>query len=258
MNGNSLDEHSTEFERAAGLSALGVIEGDERTRFEAHVRHCERCQLMSRLDAETVRALTLTAPEMDPSADFKARLLRRAAAELDQSPADAPPTPANVVPLNAAAYVQTPTGPKAAPDQPASPRRSNVIPFYRRSPVLSALAAVFVLALVSAGAFSYQNQTVAEIALHGDAPGDAVVIVRRSGAADLEMRNVPDPDPGYVYEAWIIPAGGRPVAAGVVTNGNGKIPLEGDPRGKTVAITREPGRVPDPTGKPLMVGSVQS
>lgn len=233
MNGNSLDEHSTEFERAAGLSALGLIEGEERTRFEAHVRQCERCQVMRRLDAETLRALTLTAPEMDPSPDFKVRLLQRAAAEL--------PTPSTSAGL-----------------QPIPLRRSNVIPFYRRSPVLSALAAVFVLALVSAGALSYQNQTVAEVALHGDAPGDAVVIVRRSGAADLEMRNVPDPDPGYVYEAWIIPPGGRPVAAGVVANGTAKISLEGDPRGKTVAITREPGRVPDPTSRPLMVGAVQS
>ncbi|GAC1314296.1 MAG: hypothetical protein NVSMB2_03500 [Chloroflexota bacterium] len=245
MNGNPLDEHSAEFERAAGLSALGVIDGEERTRFEAHVRHCERCQVMVRLDAETLRALTLSAPEMDPSPDFKARLLRRAAAELGQTSAAGSAAPAPDVEVTRST-------------EPIPLRPSNVIPFYRRSRTLSALAAVFVLALVSAGALSYENQPVAEVPLHGEAPGDAVVIVRRSGAAAVEMRNVPDPEPGYVYEAWIIPPEGRPVAAGVVTNGNGTIPLEGDPRGKTVAITREPGRVPNPTSKPLMVGALQS
>lgn len=241
MSDTQHDDHSIEFDQTAGLSALGIIEGDERQRFEAHLAHCERCQVRVRVDRDTLRGLLLSAPEMDPSPDFKQRLLQRAAAEL--AGAEAPPPPA----LRVVAR---------APASDAERRPATILPFYRRTRILSALAAVFALALVTVGAFSYQNQTVSQVALHGDAPGEAYVIVRRSGAAELEMRNVPDPGPGYVYEAWIIPPGDKPIAAGVTTSGNTRLTLEGDVRGKTVAITREAGRVPAPTGGPLMAATV--
>src|ERR671933_1127248 len=74
-----VDDHTDEFEQLAGLSALDVLEGDELARFERHAAGCERCRLMERLDRE---ALARAAPEMDPSPDFKARLMERAAQEL--------------------------------------------------------------------------------------------------------------------------------------------------------------------------------
>src|ERR1700674_1972094 len=92
MPNTPIDEHTDEFEQLAGLSALGVLEGDERARFEAHAAECERCRLMVRLDVETLARVSLLAPAMDPSPDFKARLMRRAAEELEQkaSAASAP------------------------------------------------------------------------------------------------------------------------------------------------------------------------
>ena len=86
--------------------------------------------------------------------------------------------------------------------------------------------------------------------------GSMTVIVRRSGAAQVDLHGVPDPEPGFVYEAWIIPAGQQPIAAGVGSSGSGSIPLDGDPRGKTVAITKERSRVSAPTSTPLMAGEV--
>jgi hypothetical protein len=85
-------------------------------------------------------------------------------------------------------------------------------------------------------------------------------VIKRSGAAELEMQGVPDPGQGYVYEAWIIPPGQgqAPVAAGITPTGNATIPLPRDVRGATVAITREPGRVDAPTSAPLMAAVVQS
>ena len=74
-----VDDHTEEFEQLAGLQALEVLEGEELRRFEEHAARCERCRLMVRLDRE---ALALAVPEMDPSPDFKARLMERAAAEL--------------------------------------------------------------------------------------------------------------------------------------------------------------------------------
>jgi hypothetical protein len=83
-------------------------------------------------------------------------------------------------------------------------------------------------------------------------------VVRRSGAAELVLQGVPDPEPGFLYEAWIIPQGGQPVAAGTATRGNAEVPLPGNVRGTTVAVTRERTRVDAPTSAPILATVVQS
>ena len=239
MAATPVDDHSQEFEQLAGLSALDVLEGAELERFERHSVQCERCQVMLRLDREALAHVSLVAPEMDPSPDFKARLMQRAAQEL----------------VAAAPTVEV-ERPEPIPLRPGRP--SNVVPLWRRSPWMNAVAAVFVLGIATVGAITYENQPIATVELHGTAPGTAVVVVRRSGAAELEMRGVPDPGPGFIYEAWIIPPGKEPVAAGTTARGEAKLPLEGDPRGSTVAITRERSRVTKPTSEPLLVGEVRT
>jgi anti-sigma-K factor RskA len=253
MPATPVDGHSEEFELLAGLAALDVLEGDERARFEQHAAECERCRVMVRVDREALAAVSLSAPPMDPSPDFKARLMQRAADELSTANA-----------AHAESVTQRPSEgrgdravPRGAEPIPFRPR-SNVIPFWRRSPWISALAAVLVVGLVSFGAFTYENQPVATYELSGGAPGQAVVIVRRSGAAELVMNGVPDPGPGFLYEAWVIPQGGQPIAAGTTTSGEAKVPLPGNVRGSTVAITREQRRVDAPTSAPIMATVVQS
>ena len=235
-----VDDHTDEFEQLAGLSALDLLEGDELARFERHAASCQRCRLMERLDRE---ALARAAPEMDPSPDFKARLMQRAAQELATPAAQHRPA-------------TTAQEPRAEPIPLRPP--PNVVPFWRRSRWLSALAAVLVIGLVSVGAFAYQNQVVATYSLSGNGPGSAIVVVRRSGAAELDMSGVPNPPAGFLYEAWVIPQGGQPVAAGTTTTGNATLPLPGDVRGKTVAITQERTRVDAPTSTPIMATAVQS
>jgi anti-sigma-K factor RskA len=269
MSNTPIDEHTEEFEQLAGLFALQVLQGDELARFEGHSAECERCQLMVRLDRETLARLSLVASAVDPSPDFKARLMRRAAEELEQKASAASTAPVTQVfahPEPASTPVQGP-GPVEEPPllsrprgevTPLPPRPANVLPFWRRSPWISALAAVLVVALVTAGAFTYANQPVATYELTGSAPGSARVVVRRSGAAELEMNGVPNPEPGFVYEAWIIPPGKAPVAAGTTTTGEATLPLSGDLRGTTVAITKERGRVDAPTGAPILATMVQS
>src|SRR5215472_3072900 len=256
-----VDDHTEEFEQLAGLEALGVLEGDDQARFEAHAAHCERCRLMVQLDRE---ALALAAPEMDPSPDFKARLMQRAAAELATTEADGsaqqsnvtPIAPPKVTPLRPAAMglpveqpaeaaqpveaveaeppvedAQRPEGEEPTPREPAK------IPFWRRTSWASAIAALLVIGIVTVGAFSYQNQVVASYALSGNLGGSAVVNVRRSGATELNLSGVQDPPPGYVYEAWIIPPTGQPIAAGTMQSGDASVPLAQVPDGATVAVT---------------------
>lgn len=231
----SVDEHTDEFEQLAGLSALDVLEGEELARFERHAATCARCRLMVRLDRE---ALARAAPEMDPSPDFKARLMRRAAEEL--AAAERPAANVSVLPA------------QRAPTPP-----TKVIPFWRRSAWASALAAIFAVALVTAGALIYENQVIASFSLSGDLPGNATVTVRRSGAAELDMNGVPDPGPGFIYEAWVIPRDGQPIPAGTAASGNTRLPLPRDVRGTTVAITRERTRVEAPTSAPILATEVQ-
>jgi anti-sigma-K factor RskA len=248
-----VDEHTEEFEQLAGLAALEVLEGDELSLFEGHAAGCERCRLMVRLDREALARVALSAPEMDPSPDFRARLLQRAADEIAAARPLETGTAQQLTPqAEQAGQLREPVElrPRALPP--------NVVPLWRRSPWISALAAVLVVALVTAGAFSYQNQPVATYTLSGSATGSATVIIRRSGAAELSMRGVPDPGPGFVYEAWVIPPDQQPVAAGTTTRGDATVPLPGDIRGATVAITREAGRVDKPTSAPVLAAVVQS
>jgi anti-sigma-K factor RskA len=217
-----VDDHTEEFEQLAGLAALDVLEGDEQRRFEDHAAHCERCQVMLRLDRE---ALARAAPEMDPSPDFKARLMQRAAQELSEE-------------------LLLPTA------EGRGEGRLIQFPWWRRTPRwASAIAAVFVLGVIAAGGYSYQNQVVASYPLSGSLAGTAVVTIRRSGAAELNLRVV-NPPPGQVYEAWVIPPGGAPVPAGLSPTGDATIPLSGVGSGTTVAITRERQRVDAPTDLP--------
>jgi anti-sigma-K factor RskA len=205
--------HTRDFEELAGLAALQALEGDELSEFEQHARTCQRCQAIERADREAVALLALAAPEMDPSPGFKERLMQRAAAELAERPAE--PEPREPIPL-----------------------RPRVVPF-RRPAWVASLAAVLVIALAGAGTYSYMNQVVTSVALAGSGPGQAVVQVRRSGAASLQMRGLPAPPAGYVYEAWIIPPGAAPVPAGTTSSGQADLPLRGQLQGTTVAITQE-------------------
>jgi hypothetical protein len=251
---------------------------------------------------------------MDPSPDFKARLMQRAAAELNAAdtrtrttqeasgepapppaegasppPEPIPPRPEAAPPESIAPRSEAslppepiPQRPEAAPPESIAPRSEaslppeqipprpearppeqipprpealppNVIPLWRRAPRwASALAAVLVLGVVALGGYSYQNQIVASYPLSGSVPGSATVNVRRSGAAELQMRGVASPPPGYLYEAWIIPPGGAPIAAGTAPSGDATLPLNDLGSGATVAVTQERSRVDAPTSAPVL------
>ena len=80
--GRPSSDHTADAESLAGLYAFGVLEGAELARFERHLAGCGRCAEVVDGDRDVVMALSLTAPEAEPSTDFKERLLARAAAEL--------------------------------------------------------------------------------------------------------------------------------------------------------------------------------
>jgi hypothetical protein len=83
-------------------------------------------------------------------------------------------------------------------------------------------------------------------------PGSAIVVIRASGVADLELRGLPNPPPGRVYEAWTLDANGTALMAGVYDDGDGTYRLDQSPLGRTLEITLEaaPGSE-RPTSAPI-------
>jgi hypothetical protein len=60
---------------ASAELALGVLSGAERAEAIMHVNGCARCQALVNELTETADALTLLAPELEPSAGFEQRVL---------------------------------------------------------------------------------------------------------------------------------------------------------------------------------------
>jgi anti-sigma-K factor RskA len=232
----SSSPHNSEAEEQAALYALELLEGAERVGFETHLAGCERCQALVDQDRLTTARLSAAAPEMEPSAGLKERLLRRAAGELARR--EEVPAPAPV---------------------PKRPRLIVLRGGLARA--LLPLAAVLVLALGVGGLIGqqwYGNQVLASATLQGTGvPGAAMVLVRRSGEAEVDLRGLPAPPSGHVYEVWAIPSGGQPIPAGTHAAGDGTVSLTVPVIGRTVAITVEPAPGSEaPTTQPLLVGAV--
>jgi anti-sigma-K factor RskA len=129
----------------------------------------------------------------------------------------------------------------------AAAQRTNVIPLRPRRWTVRSLAVVAAAACVGVGfgisALISGGKQVAEIA----------VVVQPNHTATLHMTGLGNAPQGKTYEAWIIPAGGTPRAAGTFTGADltlhGKLPAHA-----VVAVTLEKaGGVRASTQKPLVV-----
>lgn len=232
-------DHTPDHEQLAALSALRLLQGDERRAFEAHLAACPRCEQIVGEDRHTLAELAAIGPEVDPSPGFKERLLERARRELHSG--------------------ASPTS-DGRPHE-ASPERQRILPFRRRQawflPLVASLLVILGLSAVAAQQ-SYARQVVASAVLNGVLQqGTATVVVRRSGAVELELRGLPDPPSGQVYEAWVAGASGSVAAAGTSPSGTGTISLTEPAAGKTVLVTLEPAPgTPSPTSPPILRATV--
>ena len=69
-------EHSEETQALAALYALGSLDGDEKARFEQHLRDgCTVCEQEVRKLSGVVEELSLSAPPAEPSSGTRERLL---------------------------------------------------------------------------------------------------------------------------------------------------------------------------------------
>lgn len=237
--GQPAPDHTQDAESLAGLYAFGVLEGADLARFERHLATCGRCAEVVDGDQAIVSTLSLAAPEVEPSADFKDRLFARAAVEVAARGDDAPGAGGGgvgVVPFRAG--------------------RSRSHPLAWLLP----LAAVIVMLLAGGGLLQRQ---VAQERIVAVAPlenrlerGQAQLVVRGSGEAVVQLSGFDDLNDGRVYQAWVIRPNSQPLATGASTRGDGTLTLDGDVRGTRVAVTiePEPGRQ-TPTLPPFAIGN---
>ena len=127
----------------------------------------------------------------------------------------------------------------------ASAERENVVPL-RPRPRLAWIAA----AAAACAALGFGVWGATKPSSHGRTL--AAVLVVHGTSASLNVTGLGAPPHGKTYEAWVIPAGGRPKAAG--TFGGRTIRLDRPvPHGATVAVTVErAGGAKAPTTAPIV------
>jgi anti-sigma-K factor RskA len=219
--------------------ALDALDADETREYEAHLAQCVRCRADLSTLSESATALAWAVDAPPPPSDLRERILSAAAAE-----------------------------------------RVNVIPLAVRNPwILRATAAIAAVAACTAvglgiwatslshsvnrersaraadaGALAIlSDPATRRVPLDG---GNGVVAVDQTGKGVLVVDSLASAPSGKTYEAWVIPPGGAPKAAGVFEGGGNTtvVRLEHPVvRGSMVAVTVErAGGVKAPTQTPVM------
>jgi anti-sigma-K factor RskA len=219
--------------------ALDALDADETREYEAHLAQCVRCRADLSTLSESATALAWAVDAPPPPSDLRERILSAAAAER-----------VNVIPL---------------------PVRNPWI--LRTTAAIAAVAACTAVGLgiwatslshsvnrersaraADAGALAIlSDPATRRVPLDG---GNGVVAVDRTGKGVLVVDRLASAPSGKTYEAWVIPPGGAPKAAGIF-GGGGKttvVRLEHPvTRGSMIAVTVEQaGGVEAPTQTPVM------
>ena len=201
-----------EAEELLGAYALDALEGDEARRMDEHLASCKDHAAAAAELRQAQSRLALTADDVEPPADLRARIVQAVRADASQpgEPRQIPGTGPVVVPI----------------------RRAPRIPRWAPRPAYLAIAAGLLLALGAGGVIGYQLSQTQQIAytFPGDpsrAPGAQARLVyfKDRQQAVLAVTGLPRLSAGQVYEAWLI-KGGRAVDEGVGTQSNGSLGLQ--------------------------------
>ncbi|HVA71825.1 MAG TPA: anti-sigma factor [Candidatus Limnocylindrales bacterium] len=256
-NGHPIRED--EFE----LFALGVIAGEECASIQAHIDACPECARKLAEARGRVALLSLAAPQQNPPAALKQRLLETIRAEKSL----------RAVPVRGT--------------RPA-PRWWNTI--WAPAALALAIATVFLwisdrrldrqLHQMRQATQTYQAQTQRDRELVQILTARDTMTVSLSPMpqvpkawASLKYNprmglvcytgDLPAPPPNKVYQMWIVPASGAAVSAGVfmpAAFNQGRVCVAKVPRNiscKAFAVTLEPaGGMPQPTGAKVLAGAL--
>ena len=216
MAAYSTSAHQDEYEELAALHALEMLEGDERATFERHWAQCSRCRTLVEHHRLTLLALLQAVPELEASPGHKARLIERAATELELANGlahvDIPLVAGVARPPQRAAAVDPGGGQLAArrsADAVSAPRRRPRVLTWR---YLTAVAASLVLtvALVSVAASRFiGTRPTPGVALTAEGPAPAATGATAASPAATSTRPLvsePTPSPVLTPSAPSAPA----------------------------------------------------
>lgn len=243
-----MSEHCQHHDTVAAY-LLGALSDREHREFETHLAGCSQC----REDVAELRlvsdALLVAAPPVQPPAELRERLMETVRAE---------------------AEVLSAAGPAADAPKPVRVRRRRFA--LQRPLALAGAAAAVVGVALGFGLGSATNgggtrtvvqvRTVEAAVSDPAAPRGAATIVERGGVATLQVRGLPLPPPGKVYEVWLVRRG---VAAPAPTDalfsvshaGSGRVALPSVQNVTTVLVTAEPdGGSQAPTSRPFISASL--
>ena len=198
--------------------ALDALDAEERARYEEHLALCDACRAELAQLRDTAGALAYAAEGPPPAPELRARILAAAAAD-------------NVVPIR---------------------RRAWAVPAL--AVAACAIAALAVWAATLSHSLSQERQARADaasaLAVLADPRASRAALTGAAGTVAIDtdghgvlvVRGLAEAPAGKTYEAWVIPPGAAPRAAGLFRGGTGTtvVPLTVDvPRGATIAATVE-------------------
>lgn len=258
MNGHPQREEDFE------LYALGLIEGEERSRMEAHASDCPECarKLVEALGRTAM--IALAAPQQAPPESVKQRLMERVhpTARI-QAARTARPESKKYRNWWAAALVPLALGLAAATvllwiaNSRMNRDLAEIHDQMRQEEAISQRNAALVKL------FTAPDSLKVNLAPAEGAEGRGEVRYNAREASLFYAGKLPALPGDKAYELWVIPAEGHPIAAGVFTPdaaGNCSVvlpPLQNGVTAKAFAVTVEAaGGAEGPTSKPIQVGAV--
>jgi anti-sigma-K factor RskA len=225
-----------------GAYVLGALLDDEHRDFAEHLRGCPDCRREVAELQVAADVLPLAAEQIDPPAHLRERIMTVVREEAR---------------LQAAARGER-------DDSRVRARRRRRWRLPGLAPLPAAIAACALLALgVAAGVLIDRSQSTtreipAEVALSG---ASATLRVEDDGDARLQLRDMPQPPPGRVYQVWLKRPGAEPAPTDALftpgNDGAASVDVPGDVRRVAqVLVTHEPmGGSRQPTRAPVIVAS---
>jgi hypothetical protein len=235
-----------EYRDSVASYLLGSLPEDEHERFAAHLPGCEAC---SRDVAElgvVADTLPLAAPQIVPPPELKDRIMTVVRSEAE---------------LLAASGAQADAPRPAAPERRGWWRR----PLLSLRPIAAAAAAVVLIAVGVAGGLALSGgestRTVAAQVQVASAPAAAADLVVSGSSGTLQVRGMPPPPAGKVYEVWLKRPTGAPAPTAALfsvdRDGRADVGVPGSLEGvDQVLVTAEPdGGSQAPTSDPVIVAA---
>jgi anti-sigma-K factor RskA len=254
-----------ELHESSGAYALGLLEGEERNAFEAHLATCAECRAEVRAFGRVTGGLDLAVDQLEPPATLRARVLANAVpsgrrigsagrtAALPYWLAAAAAIAAVAVGIHAASLrnrIEVLEDELVTVRSEASALRQDLDS--ARAGAAIGQRVRYVLAASDVKRVDLAGQTLAPTAL-GRAfwsPSQGLIFAA----------NLPAAPPDRVYQLWLVKDTG-PISAGLLEADAGALTLVTeplDPRGaQALAVTLEPaGGVPAPTGPMYLLGKI--